>query len=372
MTPRTWRFHRQRSSHRHLGPYRDAARSTRIAACASARRSFRERVRVRNTRRMWEAISAIAGVVGALAGVLALREMRRARDNARAEARSSTQAPARMPAPIPAPTPLIVRETPITSAVPYSEPTFGSPEHKIRANLVPTLWTICAVLVVAGILVAVASRDRPGPVTVPTVQPSKTIDSPAPTTPVSSRQIKIALPSKSLDPRPVVRLSTPITTVGGIAFDTSSVAKTRCEESESTRPLIIAATGLAIDRVQTVHILIAAAYGDQKFEGQPIGKVVLAFGDSGSLFVTDLVLGKNIRDWSLDHLNAVTSFDPQSLSEGPIAVNPDGTRGRIDHLTIEVPSDFRQDRLTEIRIEDIRYALHDACIVVWGLSAMTV
>jgi len=133
-----------------------------------------------------------------------------------------------------------------------------------------------------------------------------------------------------------------------IPFETGWKISTQCSHIQE-RPTTVTLNA-DVTAPQYVYLLLQAGWGIIEYRDKRIGNIRLNFSDGSSLDVS-LTLGYNIRDWTRDDPQAVTtvfSTDLQSAWEGTA---PDGRRGGMDVLTIRIPN--KKDRLTDIQISDV-------------------
>ena len=101
-----------------------------------------------------------------------------------------------------------------------------------------------------------------------------------------------------------------------------------------------------------VHLLLQGGWAIQEFINATLGTIFLEFANR-EVHRTDLILGYNLRDWTLHRQNAVTIASSPYLREVWRGTAPDGTPGRIDMLTIDVPEQYHHTSLTTIHLDDI-------------------
>lgn len=143
--------------------------------------------------------------------------------------------------------------------------------------------------------------------------------------------------------------SRPSSPLGGIPFDIPSIGNNFYLFSDSNPdPLIIPINN--VSEITKVYFLINTSWG---IPGYHSGSIQFYFDGSNTPgFLYDLYCGLNVRDWNDGtYANSVSSPD----------VTPDvywilsdqwGTPGRIDLLTVSIPSTFFNSLLTKIVIED--------------------
>jgi len=100
--------------------------------------------------------------------------------------------------------------------------------------------------------------------------------------------------------------------------------------------------------VNAVYILINSGNSKSIYSSEKIGEIVLFFEDTLKQS-TELVLGKNIREWRIgvtgNFIRENTDAHSKKVWEG---LSKDGTFAVIDCLKIEIPTYFRSHALEEI------------------------
>jgi len=155
-------------------------------------------------------------------------------------------------------------------------------------------------------------------------------------------QSEMALPETNLG------LASGLNYLLDIPFETGWKFSTQCSHMPE-RPTIVTINA-NISNPHYVYVLLQAGWGITAYQDIQIGNIRLNFSD-GSFIDTSLSLGYNIRDWSRDDPQAVTtvfSTDLQSAWEGTA---PDGRLGGMDILTIRIPE--KKDTLTNIEFSDV-------------------
>ncbi len=155
-------------------------------------------------------------------------------------------------------------------------------------------------------------------------------------------QSEMALPETNLG------LASGLNYLLDIPFETGWKFSTQCSHMPE-RPTIVT-LNTNISSPHYVYVLLQAGWGITAYRDIQIGNIRLNFSD-GSVIDTSLSLGYNIRDWSRDDPQAVTtvfSTDLQSAWEGTA---PDGRLGGMDILTIRIPE--KKDVLTSIEFSDV-------------------
>jgi hypothetical protein len=135
-----------------------------------------------------------------------------------------------------------------------------------------------------------------------------------------------------------------ITTLVGTDFEIGWMVTTRSAGDPSAPETVT----LTIDEPvpSKIHFLLQGSWATSP--NQEFGSVGLSFLDGRSISVP-LMVGQNIRDWS--QVN-VPLTDP-AAREAWRGVGWDGhTEGVVDELTIEVPTEYYDTRLTQIEVRD--------------------
>ncbi|MBN2003991.1 MAG: hypothetical protein JXA21_11605 [Anaerolineae bacterium] len=99
-----------------------------------------------------------------------------------------------------------------------------------------------------------------------------------------------------------------------------------------------------------LHLLLNAGNGFNEFKGQVVGQVI-AYCNGAPLWVADLRLGQEIREWHTGGNVVSTTTRAQQVWTAPIANMSENT-GYIDMLTLALPAECRTGALTAIKIVD--------------------
>ncbi len=216
-------------------------------------------------------------------------------------------------------------------------------------------------LALVGVLIAIVSWLIPfqpvGPS--PFAQPPESLETPqeqqvAPPTPIpvplvpDFLSISLESISEFSEPETNLELDPGINQLLGIPFENGWTSTTQCSYI-STRPTRFE-INTQISNPVSVYLLLQAGWGIQKYNGQQIGVVSLLFSDDD--FNTTLKLGQNIRDWSVNSPNAVSTISSPTIQEAWRGNAPNGEVGRMDMLTIDIPAKYQQSTLRSIVIED--------------------
>lgn len=138
-------------------------------------------------------------------------------------------------------------------------------------------------------------------------------------------------------------------TLLGVPFDVGWEVTTENQRNPGYPKVI--QLNVNLSKPDTVYLLIQAGWGFSKYKGLQVGVVRLRFTGDASTEVP-LVLGENIRDWSQDHTDAVTTFQEGMLKEAWRGTTPSGDAGHIDMLEVAVPDAYKDSALRAIELVD--------------------
>ncbi len=155
----------------------------------------------------------------------------------------------------------------------------------------------------------------------------------------------------------------------GIPFELGWKTTTQCQPPFEVQPTDIQ-LDVNIFRPLNVYLLLQAGWGLVDYNGNQFGQVVLTFSD-GSQRTTVLTLGDNIRDWARERPNAVIEAHSPYLHQAWEGTAPDGTPGRIDMLTIDIPEKYSNQTLESIQITDTSDEI-DPCIHLLAVTVASV
>ena len=153
-----------------------------------------------------------------------------------------------------------------------------------------------------------------------------------------------------------------------ISFETGWTVSTQCAD-RSSQPATIQLDGIFSQPIN-LYLLLQAGWATQQFNGKELGAVSLIFSD-GEHIEVPLIVGFNIRDWSRNNPEAVSTATSSTLREAWRGITPDGTIGGIDILTIEVPNEYRRLALTSIQVADtsrVTVGSQDPCIHLLAIT----
>ena len=141
-------------------------------------------------------------------------------------------------------------------------------------------------------------------------------------------------------------------TLGGVPFQLServfkSQASPSPHNSYPTRILVSA----DVPQAHRVHLLLIAGNGLAQFNRMVIGRVV-AYCNDVPIPVTELQLGRDIREWHAAEENLVsTASRAQQVWSGARSDFPNLT-GHIDLLSLDLPETCQSERLTALEVID--------------------
>jgi Tol biopolymer transport system component len=133
-----------------------------------------------------------------------------------------------------------------------------------------------------------------------------------------------------------------------IPFETGHTITTQFVDRPTQPQIVSLSPNLAQPR--DVVFLIQAGWGATEFVNQQIG--VIALQTTVGTFTYPLVLGQNIRDWSIDSPIAVRTVTSSDVQQAWTGQTDQGQNGRIDMLTVSLPPAFQDSTLTGIEIRD--------------------
>jgi len=140
----------------------------------------------------------------------------------------------------------------------------------------------------------------------------------------------------------------------GVLFDLPRGQNSVTTQAESlpSYPIELVLSNVNITMAQQVYLLITGGNTRIQFEDIKIGEVDLVFSNNQH-FITDLVPGRNLREWKIYGDHNVTWTSATNISEVWQTPNHDDSGlGIIDLLMIIVPPQLRDETLLEIRIYD--------------------
>jgi len=110
-----------------------------------------------------------------------------------------------------------------------------------------------------------------------------------------------------------------------------------------------------LERVGSVHMLVIAGNGYNRYEGVKIGRIQLIFTDEIPR-ETELILGQNVREWAPDNVpGELVDSVTEKLSRAAWKEYVSKERRLIDHLEIPVPEHYRRKALERMLIfRDVR------------------
>jgi hypothetical protein len=149
----------------------------------------------------------------------------------------------------------------------------------------------------------------------------------------------------------------------GIPMETGWTASTQCSTLPARPQEFSLKVGIA---VKSLYFLLQAGWGMQSYASKQMGSIELNFSD-GSKSVP-LILGSNIRDWSLAHPGAVTTVTDPNTSEAWEGLAPDGTWGRMDLLTVPLGQVRTLQSITVRDESNSKLGSTDPCVHLLAVS----
>jgi hypothetical protein len=154
--------------------------------------------------------------------------------------------------------------------------------------------------------------------------------------------------------------------LANVDFEIGWLATTHSEGDPDSPKTIAVNVQPSIPNVSKVYFLLQASWGVGP--SKEFGSILLFFAD-GRTIREPLTLAYNIRDWS-DVNRPLTALNAQQAWQG---VGWDGrTKGVVDMLTINVPSDYRQTQLVRVEVRDEsleKLNSPDPGIHLWAITA---
>lgn len=143
-------------------------------------------------------------------------------------------------------------------------------------------------------------------------------------------------------------------TLLGVPFDVGWTITTEHQTFPSSITLAV-----AFKNPKNVYLLWQGGWAYTQYSGQMVGEVSLSFASGGPLIIP-VILGDNIRDWTISDQDAVNTATSPMLQEAwrgrefDVDCQPpfSGREGRMDMLTIDLPESYLGDELVNIEIKD--------------------
>jgi serine/threonine-protein kinase len=140
-------------------------------------------------------------------------------------------------------------------------------------------------------------------------------------------------------------------TFGGIPFQISDrIFKSQAAPAPSNGYPTRALLSTDVYRASGVHLLLTTGNGFNAFSGRVVGRV-LATCDGSQFLVTDLQLGRDVREWHGAENVVSTASRARQVWRGPIAGFPD-LEGHIDMLSLDLPEACQRGTLTALEVVD--------------------
>jgi hypothetical protein len=140
-------------------------------------------------------------------------------------------------------------------------------------------------------------------------------------------------------------------TLGDIPFELSAnIFKSQSASSPGDAYSAHVLFPMDVPQASRAHLLLNTGNGFAQFDGQVIGQVV-AHCDDVPILVTDLQLGRDVREWHLAYNVVYTVERARQVWVGTLAGYP-GVDGHIDLLSLDLPPACQEGTLTAIEIAD--------------------
>jgi hypothetical protein len=146
-------------------------------------------------------------------------------------------------------------------------------------------------------------------------------------------------------------------TFDGVPFSlTKKMFKSQANPPPYDNFPISASLKLQIPHAYRIYLLLNSGDSYIQYKGKTIGRV-FAYCDSTSILVSELILGKNIREWlNIGDKVVASASDVNEVWTGRPA-NADSLNnnwiGNIDMISVDLPQSCRDIGITEIEIDDI-------------------
>jgi len=140
-------------------------------------------------------------------------------------------------------------------------------------------------------------------------------------------------------------------TLGGVPFQLSEwVFKSQASPSPNNSYPTSVLLPMDVPQAYRVHLLLTGGNGFNHFDGEVIGRVV-AYCDAAVIIITDLQLGRDVREWHVADNVVSTASRTRQVWSGAITNFPN-LSGHIDMLSLDLPAACLSGRLTAIEVID--------------------
>jgi hypothetical protein len=140
-------------------------------------------------------------------------------------------------------------------------------------------------------------------------------------------------------------------TLGGVPFQLSEwIFKSQASSSPDNSYPTRISLPVNVLQASRLHLLLTAGNGFNQFDGMVVGEVVVRC-DGTSMSVTDLQLGRDIREWHVAGDVVSTASRVRQVWSGAIT-NSSHLTGHIDMLSLDLPTACLSGGLTAIEIVD--------------------
>jgi hypothetical protein len=217
---------------------------------------------------------------------------------------------------------------------------------------------------------ALPPTETPVPTTAPTATPPPPTRTPVPTAvPTATSPPPTAVPPPAPTLPPVVAywpiplgtaangasdfLSPPVGAIAleGIPFQLSDREfKSQASPSPNNGYPTSASLTMDVPQAYRAHLLLTTGNGFNAFNGSVVGQV-MAYCNGAGISLTDLVLGRDLREWHVAENVVSTASRVRQVWSGAIATFPD-LNGHYDMLSLNLPDACRNGRLTRLDVID--------------------
>jgi serine/threonine protein kinase len=191
-----------------------------------------------------------------------------------------------------------------------------------------------------------------------TSTPTEVVITPSPTISMSTREPAAAYHPIPLGGTANARLSVDFlsppagdVTLGGVPFRVSEwVFKSQASPSPNNSYPTTILLPMDVPQAYQVHLLLTAGNGFNRFDGKVLGRVV-AYCDAAAIAITDLQLGRDVREWHVADNVISTASRARQVWSGAITNFPN-LSGHIDMLSLDLPAACLSGGLTAIEVID--------------------
>lgn len=157
--------------------------------------------------------------------------------------------------------------------------------------------------------------------------------------------------------------------LGGIPFVIGSgVFKSQASTPPFDHYPTRAVLPVSVPQAQSIHLLINAGNGYNRFRNQIVGKIT-ATCDNQTYLVRELQLGRDLREW---HTAANVVSHASSVIPVWEGSTPAGVSGFLDMLSLQMPPQCQTGVLTNIEISDDSVSSLNSLDPALNIAAITI